>query len=56
MDIFGHWTDVLSIIAYIIAIASVIVKLTPDPKDDTVLAKIVAVLKVLSLYKDPEQK
>lgn len=33
-------TDVMNIIAYIIAIASIIVKLTPTPKDDEVLGKI----------------
>lgn len=35
-----NWTDVASAIAYVIAGASVIVKLTPTTADDTVLNKI----------------
>jgi hypothetical protein len=31
------WDDVLTILAYIIAAASVIVRLTPTPKDDAFL-------------------
>lgn len=43
---------ILDIIAYIIAASSLIVKLTPTPQDDTILAKIVDFLKKLSLYKE----
>jgi hypothetical protein len=37
-----HWADIASVIAYIIAAATVIVKITPTLKDDTILQKIVA--------------
>jgi hypothetical protein len=39
--------DIAKIIAYVIAIASIIVKLTPTLKDDDVLLKIV---KIVSKY------
>lgn len=39
---------ILNIVTYIIAIASVIVKLTPTDKDDLLLSKI---LQLLSLHK-----
>lgn len=44
-----HLQDVLSIIAGVIGIATIIVKLTPTQKDDAVLAKIIKVLSALSL-------
>lgn len=44
-----HWQDVLAIIAGVIGVATVIVKLTPTQKDDSVLAKIIKVLSALSL-------
>ena len=44
-----HWQDVLSIIAGVIGISTIIVKLTPTQKDDAVLAKIIKVLSALSL-------
>jgi len=43
--------DVMVVVSHVIAIASVIVKLTPDPKDDVFLAKVMKVLKFLSLAK-----
>jgi len=43
--------DVMVVVGHVIAIASVIVKLTPDPKDDAFLAKVMKVLKFLSLAK-----
>jgi hypothetical protein len=47
-----HWLDITTVVAYIIAIASIIVKLTPTPKDDAVLAKIIAFLsKYIALNK-----
>ncbi|MHC4121992.1 MAG: hypothetical protein ACYSSI_00330 [Planctomycetota bacterium] len=39
--------DIAKIIAYIITIASIIVKLTPTLKDDTVLLKVI---KIVSKY------
>lgn len=36
-----HWGDVANIIAYVIAIATIIVRFTPTLKDDNVLLGIV---------------
>lgn len=36
----SNWADIAKIIAYIIAGASIIVRLTPTPKDDVILGKI----------------
>lgn len=36
----ANWTDVALIITSIVTIASAIVKFTPTPKDDTILAKV----------------
>ncbi len=38
--IIENWAEVAKAIAYIIAGVSVIVKITPTPKDDTILKKI----------------
>ena len=38
----GNWGSIATAIAYVIAIASIIVKLTPTQKDDAVLGKIIA--------------
>ena len=46
----AHWKDILAIIGGVVAVASLIVKLTPTQKDDTVLAKIIKILAALSLY------
>lgn len=43
-----HWADILAIYGGLVAIASVIVKLTPTTKDDTVLAKVIAVVDLFS--------
>jgi len=40
----AHWTEIAQAIAAIVGAASIIVKLTPGLKDDTVLQKIVAFL------------
>ena len=37
----SHWDDIAAIAAYIIAAASIIVKLTPTLKDDNVLLPVV---------------
>ena len=39
-EIWSNKESIISVIAYVIAIASIIVKFTPSPKDDTILAKI----------------
>lgn len=41
--------DILATIGAVVTAASLIVKLTPTPKDDQVLAKIIKVLSALSL-------
>jgi SepF-like predicted cell division protein (DUF552 family) len=48
----NNWSDVLNIVAYTIAGASIVVKLTPSVEDDTILAKVISLLKTLSLYKE----
>ena len=40
--ILNHWVDVIQIYLGLIGVASIIVKLTPTLKDDTVLKKIIA--------------
>jgi hypothetical protein len=42
-----HWVDVVNIITGVIAVASIIVKLTPTLKDDNIL---LGVVKFLSKY------
>ena len=49
--ILANWDSVLLIISGVISGASVIVKLTPTPKDDAILAKVVSFLEILSLNK-----
>ena len=44
-----HYDEVLQLIGTVVALATLIVKLTPTPKDDNVLAKIIQVLCALSL-------
>lgn len=44
-----HWSDVLAIIGGVVSVATIIVKLTPTTKDDSVLNAIVKVLSALSL-------
>ena len=43
----AHWGDIAGVIAYIIAIASIIVKITPTLKDDSAL---LGVIKFLGKY------
>lgn len=45
-----NWKDILAIIGGVVTVASIIVKLTPTPKDDTVLAKVIKVLAALGLF------
>lgn len=46
--ILNHWQDGLAILGALVAAATVIVKITPSQKDDSVLAKVVGVLNWLS--------
>ena len=44
-----HWDDMLQIIGAVVTLATLVVKLTPTPKDDNLLAQIIKVLCALSL-------
>lgn len=44
-----HGKELLQVIGAVVTAATVIVKLTPTPKDDAVLAGVVKVLSALSL-------
>ena len=46
----AHWKDILAVIGGVVAVASLIVKLTPTQKDDTFLAKVIKVLSALGLF------
>jgi hypothetical protein len=46
-----HHLEVVAGFGYLVALASLVVKLTPTPKDDAVLAKVVATLQAFSLIK-----
>lgn len=48
--IMQHWKDILAIVGGIVTTASIIVKLTPTQKDDTILAKIIKILSALGLF------
>jgi hypothetical protein len=51
----AHWLDICTIITSTIGIASIIVKLTPNTKDDAILAKIVAFIgKYIALNPTPK--
>lgn len=45
-----HWKDILAIIGGVVTVCSIIVKLTPTQKDDSVLAKIIKILSALGLF------
>ena len=52
----ANWGNVASVVAYIIAIASIIVKLTPTLKDDNVLLGIIKFLgKYIALNKTVDE-
>ena len=42
-----HWADILEAASLLVAAASIITGLTPSPKDDEILKKIVAALSFL---------
>jgi hypothetical protein len=46
----GHWSEICSGAAGFVIFARVVVKLTPTPKDDTVLEKVVNFVKHLGLH------
>lgn len=44
-----NWQHILAAIGAAVTLATAVVKLTPTPKDDAVLAKVIGVLSALSL-------
>ena len=51
----AHWDELLLIIGTVVTLASLIVKLTPTPKDDEVLAKVIKFLDVIALNPKRQQ-
>lgn len=47
----NHWDELALAVTGLITFASVVVKFTPTPKDDAILAKIIQVFEVISLNK-----
>jgi len=45
----NNWQELVNAVAGVMIAARIIVKITPTPKDDTILAKVVDVLKALGL-------
>ena len=50
--ILSNWHDIVGIAGAVIIVARLIVKVTPTPKDDSVLASIVSALKAIGLHLD----
>jgi len=47
-----NFANIMAIVGAVIVLARVIVKLTPTPADDTILDKVVSVLKAVGLHID----
>lgn len=45
----ANWESILAIIGGVVSVATIIVKLTPTPKDDNALATLIRVLSIFSL-------
>lgn len=45
----NHKTEIIALLGGLVTVASIIVKLTPTPKDNAVLAKIINILDKLAL-------
>lgn len=43
-----HWSDILAIYGGLVSVCTVIVKMTPTTKDDTILAKVIKVVDLFS--------
>jgi len=53
-----HYDEILAIIGGVVSVATIVVKLTPTPKDDAALAKVISFLSKFSLIKahtEPKQ-
>ena len=49
----SHWAEIGAALALIVGGARILVKLSPTPADDSVLEKIVVMLKHIGLHVDP---
>ncbi len=45
----SHWVEIGAAVGLIMGAARIIVKLTPTPKDDTILEKVIVFLKHIGL-------
>ena len=45
-----HWMEIVAGVGAAVLLARVIVKLTPTPRDDTALERVVAFLKTIGLH------
>jgi hypothetical protein len=54
--ILNHWNDMLAVVGGTVALASLIVKLTPSQADDAILGKIVGVLNHFSVFNPNQPK
>jgi hypothetical protein len=48
--LFEHWQQVVEMVGGVVIVARVVVKLTPTPTDDSVLEKLVNILKHVGLH------
>ena len=48
----ANWVQITAAVGGLVLTARVVVKLTPTPKDDAILAKVVTVLKHIGLHVD----
>jgi len=48
----ANWQTIALIVTGAVTFASIIVKLTPTQADDNILAKIIAILKIVGLNKE----
>lgn len=46
-----NWTDLWAIVSGVVTVASVVAKLTPNPKDDGVTDKLVKLVDIVALNK-----
>lgn len=54
--IVGNWEYIVSVFCGVVAVASIIVKITPTTKDDSVLGKILKILDHFSIVKTANDK
>lgn len=49
----ANWTNILAVWGAVVGLATIVVKLTPTPKDDAILSKIVGFVSKFSTVKKP---